>query len=354
MKEFASSQHRRQKWLSPVIQMGNNPGNVNVQTQGCQSLTQQIQPMNRELVGAPRGMEVQDGIIMDRGDIMAIRAMYKFPLDMDLQMNCMDTLAALAQLNCGAVMVLGRHGAVEAMTRAIQSFPTNKEMLMKVSNLNVLTDFMCPDAAVNLKRMSQTTVIDDVLNSFDRYYYDPNVMESSLSMVGNACSLANINYHMVNRGYLERVSQLMKDFSTNEKVSRLRGQIVWLILKCFMSSPWHRNRLADSGMIKEIAETMRSAIQMEPTDLVDNKNMFLNALKTLKVFALSNSTHREVALETGVLEDIGSVLREDSLAPLGPGCSTLKALTDGTEPPEYIATVLQLQCSADSSHAADI
>merc|ERR1719221_1927590 len=112
-----------------------------------------------------------------------------------------------------------------------------------------------------------------------------------------------------------------------------------------MSSPWHRNRLADSGMIKEIAETMRSAIEMQSTDLVNNKNMFVNALKTLKLFALSNTTHREAALETGVLEDIGSVLREDSLAPLRPGCSALRPLTDGTEPPQSIATILQLQCT---------
>jgi len=346
VRDLGVSQSDRQKWLTPLAQMESQPDDVTAQTAGCEKLTDVIEP----------GVETQDGIIMDRGDEQAIQAMTKFPQDMALQLHCMDLLASLAELNCGSVSVLGQHGAVEAMSQAIRGFPDNKEMLVRVSNLNLLTDPKCPEAQENLMKVSASSVMDDVLNSVDLFSTDADVMASSLQFVGNSCSEPGMADRMSERGAPERLSQLLGDFQANERMYPLRGRIISVALKCFLKDPRTHYRLADAGFIGNTAVTMKAAIKKEKTDFTSNKNTFLNGMKAISLLASSNSTLRDQAVHYGVLEDIVSVMRADSLAPPGPACSALRAIAQGNVP-SSIDYVIKLQCDSvdvgDDTDAGD-
>lgn len=343
-QRLTQSEASRQRWLVHLTQMRhaiNDPSTVAV---GCQKVTAQVRPLDPELFGTPEVIALQNGVIMDKGHAVAIKAMLKAPLDMVLQASCMDMIATLGQLNCGAVTQLVNDGAVEAMTNAIVNFPKSTDMLQRVSHLNVLTNFMCPESAANLRKLAETPIVDHVLNTFDKFYADEPVMLSALSLVTSICPLPDVKSRMARRGYIEKIGELMRDFAGQAELSKFRGELIWTALRCFTHEAPHRNRLADAGVIKDIVATMRAASGGDKTDVIDNKNMFTNAMNVLKLFSTGNSTHRDIVRQTGVVDDILALMRGESLAALDPACPTLRAILGDDIPSFEVKLAMDLQC----------
>jgi len=209
------------------------------------------------------------------------------PGSTDLQVSCLPLLEDSIRFNRRTAHVSGTLGGIDAVARALRTFPRSRNIQKLTSALSSHCDFS-PD---NMERVLSVGGIQLIARAMKLHYWDPEVMFRA----GRGISSPTRNWKVANMvvkyiGF-DFLVQAMRDHMRSYRVGQ---EIMQATRNIQLIGQTFRQGFVDAGLLDMIVPTMQAEINERGTQAIGSTN--------IAILAYWNTTHRQMLGEAGAVE----------------------------------------------------
>jgi hypothetical protein len=314
----------------PVLEMMRTSNDTQQLTDGCEQLGDFCHPSPEEQANHI-GNTDQSELLNHGADELIVDIMRRHPLDAGLQLECLSTMASMANLEgcpgrCGEAhrkLVL-TDGVFDLAASAIKRFPDELQHTPAELASGFLfvdpsqprgIDNPGPDSDI-MARLADTGLSSYIVAQMVAHVNDTGIIGSGIVYASRACHHPRISRQMVNAGFLEASPYWMRAFRAGcegcpywMRNQNFEGEVMFSNYLCFSENEEHLARLAAAGVIPETVNMIKSINDgRSGGEDESNDRAFRSGLGLLSRLSEGNETRRNAVFEAGAREAVAQGL----------------------------------------------